>query len=106
MYVKYESSITNHSKAMANVKVFADKQTDRQTNGQAINHMPPICQCGGHKNNSLLCFPQSSYMEKFLPLTFVCKYSNSKSKVYVTFILKGKKIKIKQEDHNGPISFT
>ena len=27
--MKYESSIPNHSKAMANVKVFADKQTDR-----------------------------------------------------------------------------
>ena len=35
IYVKYESFITSHSKAMANVKVFADKQTkrwpDRQT---------------------------------------------------------------------------
>jgi hypothetical protein len=31
---------------MANVKVFADKQTD----GQAKNYMPPIFQCGGIKN--------------------------------------------------------
>ena len=29
IYVKYESSITYHSKAMANVKVFVDRQTDR-----------------------------------------------------------------------------
>ena len=29
IYEKYESSITYHSKAMANVKAFADKQTDR-----------------------------------------------------------------------------
>ena len=29
--VKYESSITYHSKAMANIKVFADKQTDKWT---------------------------------------------------------------------------
>ena len=32
--MKYESSITYHSIAMANVKVFADKQTDKQTDGQ------------------------------------------------------------------------
>jgi hypothetical protein len=29
--MKYESSITYHSKDMANVKVFADRQTDRWT---------------------------------------------------------------------------
>ena len=29
IYVKYESFITYHSKVMANVKVFADKQTDK-----------------------------------------------------------------------------
>ena len=29
--MKYESSITYHLKAMANDKVFADKQTERQT---------------------------------------------------------------------------
>jgi hypothetical protein len=32
--MKYESPITYHSKDMANVKVFADRQTDRQTEGQ------------------------------------------------------------------------
>ena len=30
VYVKHESSIIYHSKAMANVKVFADKQTNEQ----------------------------------------------------------------------------
>jgi hypothetical protein len=29
--MKYESPITYHSKDMANVKVFADRQTDKQT---------------------------------------------------------------------------
>ena len=33
--VKCESSITYHSKATANVKVFADKQTDKRT-GQKL----------------------------------------------------------------------
>ena len=33
-YVKYESSITYHSKAMADVKVFADKQMDKWKDGQ------------------------------------------------------------------------
>ena len=41
------------SKDMANVKVFADKQTnrcrDKKTNRQAKIHMPPIYQCGGIK---------------------------------------------------------
>ena len=32
--MKYESSITYHSKTMANVKVFANKQTNKWTNGQ------------------------------------------------------------------------
>jgi hypothetical protein len=38
---------------MANVKVFADRQTDRQTDkqtdGQAKNYMPPIYRYGGIK---------------------------------------------------------
>ena len=57
IYMKYESSITYHSKAMAKVKVFADKQTnkqtngqtDRGTNGQANTYMPPIYRCRGIK---------------------------------------------------------
>jgi hypothetical protein len=46
--MKFESPITYHLKDLANVKVFADKQTDIQrytnirTDGQAINYMPPI----------------------------------------------------------------
>jgi hypothetical protein len=32
--MKYESPITFHSKDIANVKVFADKQTDKQTDRQ------------------------------------------------------------------------
>ena len=45
--MKYESPITKHSKAMASVKGFADKQRDRRTNRQAKNYMPPIYRCGG-----------------------------------------------------------
>jgi hypothetical protein len=41
--MKYESHITCHSKDMANVKVFADRQTDEL----ARNYMPPIFQYGG-----------------------------------------------------------
>jgi hypothetical protein len=40
--MKYESPITYHSKHMANVKVFADIQTDKQNDGQAKNYMPQI----------------------------------------------------------------
>jgi hypothetical protein len=43
--MKYESPITYHSKEIANVKVFADRQTDRR----AINYMPPIFPYGGIK---------------------------------------------------------
>ena len=43
--MKYESLITYHSKDMANVKVFADRQTD----GQTKNYMPPIFRYGGIK---------------------------------------------------------
>jgi hypothetical protein len=39
--MKYESPMTYHSKDMANVKVFADRQ--------AKNYMPPIFRYGGIK---------------------------------------------------------
>jgi hypothetical protein len=48
--MEYESPITYHSKDMANVKVLADRQTDRQTDGQAKNYMPPI---RGHKKTGM-----------------------------------------------------
>jgi hypothetical protein len=35
MHIKYKSPITYHSKNMANVKVFADRQTNRRT-GQKL----------------------------------------------------------------------
>ena len=37
---------------MANVKAFADRQTDRWTNGQARNYMPPIYQYVGINKQS------------------------------------------------------
>ena len=45
---------------MANVKVFAETQTDKQTNGQTEgltnertkNYMPPIYRCGGMKTHT------------------------------------------------------
>jgi hypothetical protein len=45
--MKYESPITCHSKDMANVKVFADRQTTRQT-GQKL--YAPNLSIRGHKN--------------------------------------------------------
>jgi hypothetical protein len=42
---------------MANVKVFADRQTDRQTDGQAKNYMPPIFRYGGKKKNQFNAEP-------------------------------------------------
>ena len=42
--VKYEGPNSYQSKDMANVKVFADKETDKRT-GQ--NYMPPIYRCIG-----------------------------------------------------------
>jgi hypothetical protein len=44
--MKYESPITYHSKDMANVKVFADRQMDRPK-----TIMPPIFQYGDIKIN-------------------------------------------------------
>jgi hypothetical protein len=48
--MKYESPITCHSKDIANVKVFADRQTD----GQAKNYMPPIFRYRGIKRKIFL----------------------------------------------------
>jgi hypothetical protein len=36
--MKYESPITYHSNGMANVEVFAKRQTEKQTDGQAKNY--------------------------------------------------------------------
>ena len=47
--MEYESCITYHSKAMANVKVFADKQKDKRT-GQKL--YAPDLLMHGHKNSS------------------------------------------------------
>jgi hypothetical protein len=38
--MKYESPITYHSKDIPMLKVFADWQTDKHTDGQAKNYMP------------------------------------------------------------------
>jgi hypothetical protein len=49
-HTKYESPITCHSKDMANVKVFADRQIDKQTDRQAKNYISPIFRYGGMIN--------------------------------------------------------
>jgi hypothetical protein len=46
--MKYESLITDHSKDMANVKVFADRQTDRQMDRPKT--ICPDLSIQGHKN--------------------------------------------------------
>jgi hypothetical protein len=45
--MKYESLITYHSKDMANVKVFADRQTD---NKRPMGHIAHLSYLGPHKN--------------------------------------------------------
>ena len=39
---------------MENVKVFADRQKDTRTNGQAQSYMPPIYRCGGYQKFPLM----------------------------------------------------
>jgi hypothetical protein len=41
--MKYESRITYHPKDMANVKVFADRQTDTQTTDRQTDRPKTIC---------------------------------------------------------------
>jgi hypothetical protein len=52
--MKYESPITYHSKDIANVKVFADRQTD----GQAKKYMPLIFRYGSTKIGILTFLPK------------------------------------------------
>ena len=52
MHAKYQVSICNGSKVLANVKVVlrqTDGQTDRQPNRQGKNNMPPRSYLGGKK---------------------------------------------------------
>ena len=70
--MKYEISITYHSKPDADVKVFVDKQTDRQT-GQKL--YAPNLMMWGYKNlnwSKLNAFPNNitNTIEKF---KFVCE---------------------------------
>ena len=59
IYVKYEISITYHSKAIANVKAFTDKQTDKRT-GQKL--YAPDLSTRGYKKifltmaNAMICY--------------------------------------------------
>ena len=64
MHAKYEVSVSNGSKVIANVKVDnrqtnkqTNKQTDRQTNRQDKNNMPPIIRSGGIKSKNNLWTP-------------------------------------------------
>ena len=50
--MKYESCITCYSKAIANVKVFADKQTDRRMDK---NYMPDLSMRGTKNLYDILC---------------------------------------------------
>jgi hypothetical protein len=75
--MKYESPITYHSKDMANVKVFADKQTDRRT-GQKL-YVPDLS-IQGHKNQGSIIyyFPLTGYsapfaMKKWVASSILCK---------------------------------
>ena len=45
-HVKYEGPNSYQSEDMACVKVFADKETDKQMDGRAKNYKPPIYLCG------------------------------------------------------------
>ena len=51
---EYESCITIHSKAMANVKVLANKQTDRQTDKQTGKKLyaPKFIDAGAYQKRS------------------------------------------------------
>ena len=42
-------ALTRSNKKMANVTLFADKQTDRRTNRRTKNYMPSIYRCRGIK---------------------------------------------------------
>ena len=53
MHAKYEVSTSNGSKVIVNVKV-DNRQTDRQTNRQDKNNMPPIIRSGGIKSDPLV----------------------------------------------------
>ena len=52
MHAKYEVSISYGSKVIAKVKV-DNRQTDKQTDRQDKNNMPPIIRSGGIKSTIL-----------------------------------------------------
>ena len=76
MHTKYEVSTSNGSKVIANVKV-DNRQTDRQTNRQDKNNMPPIIRSGGIKSS----WEKTSYTACKVhydnPMKFGFKYLNA-----------------------------
>ena len=88
-------SLTNQK--MANVKVFAYKQTDAWTNGHAKNNMPPIYQRGGLKMSSFITVIinfQTLLLKVSVTLTFDMKI-HYRSHMHTTTLL-----------HYGSFSFT
>jgi hypothetical protein len=80
--MEYESPITYHSKDMANVKVFADRQTD----GQAKNYMSTIFRYGGIKINCFSSCSQviQSHITRHVgdPYKFIIRIRNVKFTVF------------------------
>jgi hypothetical protein len=64
--MKYQSLITYQSKNMTNVNFFADRKTDKQTEGQANIYMSLIFQYGEIKIHVVL-FPASQPSMNFTP---------------------------------------
>ena len=69
-YVKYESSITYHSRAMANVNVFADKRSDERTDGQTDKLYAPDLSMRDIKNDTL-------YISKKLRFRSACIFNTN-----------------------------
>ena len=68
--VKYESTLTSHTKVIANVTIFCRqtytcRKTDNLTDRQDKGYMPPIYRCGSTKSNEhVLIFPQCFLLSK------------------------------------------
>ena len=70
--MKYEDLISHQSKDMANVKAFADKQTDKLTDGQTDErtgqklHAPDLSTDWWHENHFVIHLLKSGYITVLL----------------------------------------
>ena len=86
--MKYEGPTSYQSKDMANVKVFADKQMDGRTKGQAKTYIPLIYRCKVQKTRIFVSegLANNAGSQHFLLFSYLFLNSSSKGSMNLVIV--------------------